>query len=110
VSKKPRNVFKLHATKQRADSKCVTSRCGQQSVIPAPSEVLRHAFRDRRPGNAIGLDLRHKRSAQCVGSLGVRELGALSRDDISVGRATMNPDWSIAFHPKRRILRGTRLL
>jgi hypothetical protein len=70
----------------------------------ASGEVLLDALRERCPSDGVALNLRHQRGAQSLRPLKVRELSALPRHDVSVRRATMNPDWALAFHPKPALL------
>jgi len=98
------DVLSLQKSGQTFERESVLSKGTRVEVLLASCEVFLRALRNRRPGNGVGLDLHHERSAQRFRSLQVRELRALPRHDVSVGRATMNPDWALAFHPKPALL------
>lgn len=82
----------------------VRSKGTRIEVLFASGQVLVYALGNRWPGDGVGLKSRHERSGQSFRPLQVRELRTLSRDDISVGRAAVNPDWALAFHPKPALL------
>src|ERR1700688_3495055 len=63
-------------------------------------QVFLDAFRERWSRDGVRLDLRHQRCTQCFCAFQIRELRALSRDDIALRSATMNPDRALAVHPK----------
>ncbi|HLI85345.1 MAG TPA: hypothetical protein VKV17_15615, partial [Bryobacteraceae bacterium] len=79
-------------------------------VLLARREIFLDAFREWRPSHGVRLDLRHKRRPQRLRSLQVGELRALPRDNIAGRRATMNPDWAIAIHPKTALAAGDAAL
>ena len=57
------DVLSLQKSGQTFECEPVLSKRPRIEVLLASCKVFLHAFGNRRPGNGVGLDLRHERSA-----------------------------------------------
>jgi hypothetical protein len=69
-------------------------------VQRARGEVFLNAVQERRSSLRFRVNFCHQRCAQRLRSPQVGELCALAGNNIASRRATMNPYWAIAIHPK----------
>jgi hypothetical protein len=76
----------------------------QTEVLLARREIPLDAFGERCSGRGVRPDWRHQRRTQGFRAPQVGGLGALARNDITIRRAAINPDWTVAIHPETALV------